>query len=131
MDSRTVANICSMARDFNENDDISMVELFKRTGRKAKEIDLGAIEQYLASNPGLVESWLTYSLDNRGCPAWGLVSPNESGSSKWVVFHYPGEDEEEFDSGSKSCAVYISKELQNLSGHFGFVVALGKSFRGR
>lgn len=110
----TLEAICNMAVDYNSQGNVSMLELFYRSGYRKQEsrITEELIEKLLLKNPDLVESWLIESENTRTTPAW-YVLPKDN---KWVVGLYPGGKELIFGDKNKACACYIKKYMEALNG---------------
>jgi len=110
---QTLEAICKMAVDFNDQGNVSMLELFNKSGYKTQETEISEelIEEFLLKKPDLLESWLMESENTRATPAW-YVSPKDN---NWIVGLYPGGKEKKFSDKTKAVACYIKKYMEALS----------------
>lgn len=113
-----VEAVCRLPKDFREKGNVSIPQLLELSGYvgvtdRITEEDL---EACLRKSPGLVESWIAQSEDNRGSPAWYIqeqdVSGNEIGA--WVVGRYPNGTRETFPDRFRACAFYVKRFVEQV-----------------
>jgi hypothetical protein len=113
----TIKKICLMPKTYKDRGDISMVDLFVEVGGHSAlkiltEFDLS---QALRNIPGVIDSWLQMSDDNRSIPAWYFRKVKDR--TKWEVGYYPKGEIIYFDNPIEACANYIRHYLDQLIGN--------------
>jgi len=115
---KIVEAVCSMAKDHKQRGNISIVTLIEESDYRtvSNEITEQAIENFLRTHPDLVDSWLLYSMDQRGTPSWYIQEPLENSSigNEWIVGFMPGDvdsrkEKFKFKDGFQACAFFIKK----------------------
>lgn len=107
--NETIALICNMPSEFTSRGNISIKELFEKSGYQQNYFEITEIniEEYLTENKHLVETWRRFSEDQRCIPTYYFIQNEE----KWIVGYYPNGDELEFTESIKACAYYIKNIL--------------------
>ncbi|HEU5402434.1 MAG TPA: hypothetical protein VFU86_13810 [Terriglobales bacterium] len=114
MSPEIVEALCSLAARFQDQAEMSMAELFGRSGfAVTDEISDEPLETYLRNHPELVNAWLIESKNTRQNPAWYIFPPKDG--SEWVVTHYPDNSKHTFTDKFKACAFYVRVYVKQLA----------------
>ena len=71
-----------------------------------------ALATVFAERPELVDSWLTYSQDQRSSDAWYLeYAPQAAEASRWVVGNTPSGKILRFPDRAAACAAFVARAV--------------------
>ena len=105
-----LAQICSIAHDYSRRAGGRSLRDLLASAQYSKlrpAITKAMIAQHLASHPGVVEQWKTYSSDKRTRGGWYLTGSADS----WEVGRCDGGGTSLYGSGEEACSEFILKEL--------------------
>lgn len=91
-----------------------MVDLFSEIGgcSAIEELTEPDLSKVIREIPGIIDSWLQMSEDNRSTPAWYFRKSNKS--NKWEVGYYPNGKIIYFDDPIDACSKYILNYLEQI-----------------
>lgn len=117
--------VCRIPEDLHQYPHVSEVELLRASGyvECADRILESAIAERFARSSQLLDSWLTYSCDQRATPSWYLNSIEEKNGpgAQWVVGWMPRSgpkpSEEVFANRVSATAAFAKRTLECLALH--------------
>ena len=114
--SDVISKVCSLPKDFNNQNTKSMEQLFIESGylEKAGVVTKEKIISYLTANPDLISNWEMYSSDKRYSPAWYF----QKDKTDWIVGYFSNPSQEQqsiFQSKFEACAEFILHELKDFA----------------
>jgi hypothetical protein len=122
MDEFIVGKLCRIPIDFGDRQDISVVDLLGESGYCLipDAITTEAIETHLRAHPALVESWLSYSENQRCSPSYFLIVPRDPTSTDPCTLGYHA------DAGATNAPEVISDRFEACAA---FIKALAEAWR--
>lgn len=113
--SNIVSKICSLPKNFYEEQNKSPIQLFKESGYRENPYDITKqkLVKHLEENPSLIFEWEKYSSDIRYSPSWYFLKDN----SNWVVGYSDESTKEQriaYSSEFEACAEFILREIEQF-----------------
>ena len=113
--AEVVTAVCRLPIDFRRGK-VSAIALVRRSGYLAAphEVTAERLADRLATDPDLVDAWLTWSEDNRSTPAWYIESLGKGGFE--VGYYDHGRTSQVvFDDRISACAEYVRRYLEQFA----------------
>ena len=104
--------VCRMPIDFKQRGNVSMISLLNESGyiNYRDKIDENKIIRYLKEDKSIVDSWISFSEDQRCTPSWYF----DGKTVGYINTSGKAENEEHYDDSVTGCASYIKKILEDL-----------------